>query len=206
MGMIFDLLKKGNYVDNPYKNFYEISARDINKYPISMEKFKNKVILVTNFNPFDKNLKDSYEKLIELKENLGEDFEILAFPSSELDKINSSDKEIKEKILSNEYINMEKINIFNRVYLNGDEISEVYKYCQKNSGYFRVREGTAKPIEENFVKFLIDKNGKVHSHYNNNSSNSKDNVLLEDAKKLLEQKVNNNISIRNDFTKFDKYI
>ena len=203
--MMLDLFKKGNYVDNPYKNFYEISARDINKNPISMQKYKSKVLLVTNFNPFDKDLKDSYDKLIEMKENLGQDFEILAFPSSELDKKNASDREIKDQILSWEFLDKEKINIFNRVYLNGDEIAEVFKFCLKNSGFFRVREGTSRQIENNFVKFLIDKNGKVYSHYDK-LNNDEEDVLLNDARKLLSQNVDKNISIRNDFTNYDKFI
>ena len=205
MGMMLDLYKKGNYVDNPYNNFYEINARDLNKNPISMDKFKSKVLLIVNFNPFDKNLKQTYEKLIEMKENLGQDFEILAFPSSELDKINASDREIKDQILSKEFVDQEKINVFNRVYLNGDEIAEVYKYCQKNSGFFRVREGTSKPIEKNFVKFLIDKNGKVYSQYDKNND-EEENVLLDDAKKLLEKTGEKNIVIRKDFTRYDKFI
>ncbi len=205
MGVMLDILKNGNYVDTPYNNFYEIKARDLNKNLIQMKEYQKKVLLVVNVSPYDKNSKSEFEKLLKLKETLGENFEILAFPSGEIEKVNVSDREMKEEILSKDFIDKNKINIFNRVYLNGNEICEVFKYCLRNSNFFRMREGTAKPIHNNFVKFLIDKKGKVFSQYLPDGENV-EKQIIEDANKLLFEEGNKEIKIREDFISYDKYI
>ena len=72
-----DIFKKGNYVDNPYKSFFDIKARDLNKNMIHMNQFYKNILLIVNISPVDKNLKDEYEKLIQLKESYkDENFEI----------------------------------------------------------------------------------------------------------------------------------
>ena len=77
-----DLFRKGNYVDNPYNNFFEIRARDIDKNYVHMNQFNKKIILVVNISPVDKNLKLEYDKLLQLKDSFqNENLEILAFPS-----------------------------------------------------------------------------------------------------------------------------
>lgn len=203
---MLDLFKKGNYVDNPYNNFYEIKARDFDKNIIQMKNYQKKVLLIVNISPYDKNFKNEFESLQKLKENLGENFEILAFPSSELENIYISDREMREEILKKDFVDNQKINIFNRVYLNGNEISEVFKFCLRNSNFFRMREGTAKPITNNFVKFLIDKKGKIYSQYLPDDENV-ENQIFEDARKLLFNDDNiKDIKIREDFINYDKYI
>ena len=37
MGVMHDLFRSGNYVDNPYKSFFEIKARDLNKNIVQMK-------------------------------------------------------------------------------------------------------------------------------------------------------------------------
>lgn len=212
MGMMMDLFKKGNYVDNPYSSFYEISARDMEKNIINMKDYHRKVLLVVNVSPFDKNSKTEFEKLKDLKEALGDNFEVLAFPSGELEKVYISDREMKQEINSREFIDKNKIKIFNRIFLNGNEICEVFKFCLRNSSFFRLREGTSIPMNKNFVKFLIDKNGKVYSQYLPDTENV-ENLLLEDAKKLLLDREESSksdykkeIKIRSDFISYDKFI
>ena len=182
MGNTLVLFKKGNYVDNPYNNFFEINARDINKNITSMKEYNKKVILVVNVSPFDKDSKSEFEKLNKLKESLGDGFEILAFPSGEIDRINVSDNEMKEAILAKKFIDTNKIKVYNRVYFNGSETCEVLKYCLRNSNFFRMREGTSKFLEKNFVKFLIDKKGKVYSQYLPDLDIEE---IIVDARKLL---------------------
>ena len=63
MGVMHDIFKKGNYVDNPYKSFFEIKAKDLNKNMIHMNQFYKNIVLVVNISPIDKNLKEEYENL-----------------------------------------------------------------------------------------------------------------------------------------------
>ena len=193
---MLDLFHNRNYVENPYNNFFEIRARDIDKNIINFSEYKNKVCLVVNYCPKTDNL----QNMIELKNKFSKDsFEILAFPSCENEKIYLSNKEMKDEILKND---TDGIKVFNRVYLNGDEIAEVYKYCLRNSNFFDIRKGTAQRINKKFEKFLIKKNGKLYGYFHRD-------ILIdeieENIKNLLSDK-NENISIRKDYINYNKYI
>jgi glutathione peroxidase len=206
MGTMLDLYRKGNYVDNPYKNFYEIKARDLNKNLISMDKYQDKILLVVNFCPFNKDVDEGFKNLDNLLnkiENKDKNFEILAFPSCETDNLEVSDKEMKEKIMQFEKFKQNnKYNIFNRVYMNGPEIAEVYKYCLRNSKLFKYKEGKSELLNQNFSKFLINKKGKVYNHYGQYTIQED---ILEDINKLLKDQFVKNIDIRNKFSNYDKY-
>lgn len=204
MGVMHDLFRKGNYVDNPYRSFFEIKARDINKNFVQMNQYYKNIVLVVNISPMDKNLEEEYDKLIQLKEAFkNENFEILAFPSTQIDNVGLSDKEMKEQLMSKHYVkeNMNRIRLFNRIYLNGEEIAEVYKYLYRNSSLFMYREGKSMVLDQNNTKFLVSKDGQVYSYFPNNTD-------LEEIKKniqyLLAQKVDSS-PIRNDFINFNKF-
>ena len=204
MGVMMDLFKKGNYVDTPYNNFFEIKARDMDKNVIKMANFYKNIILVVNISPYDKNFEKEFNNLISLKtEFRDQPLEILAFPSSQLDNKELSDREMKEKLLLEEMVknNLDKIRVFNRVYVNGPETSEVMKFCYRNSSLFMIREGLSMPLYKNFSKFLITKNGVVHSYYSPESDKEE---LEKNIKYLINQKMEN-IKIRDDFINFNKY-
>jgi glutathione peroxidase len=200
MGTLQDLYKKGNYVDNPYKNFYEISAKDINKKIVQMDEFYKKIILVVNFSPFDNDFKEEFDKLINLKNNFGDKLEILAFPSTQIDNLELSEREITEKINSMS-LSMDKIRIFNKVYLNGDETSDVYKFCYRHSPLFLIKQGKSKYLGENFTKFLIDLNGQVYTMHNKAEDYSE---IERDVKFLFGQRVDK-IDIRKKFVVYNKF-
>lgn len=114
---MFDLLRKGDYVDNPYKSFYEIRARNLNFEYVQMNKYLQNVLLVVNVSPFDKNYDKEIENLNHIRDKFSDEkFNVLAFPTSQLDKVDSSDKELKEKILAKNILFPSKIHFFNRVY------------------------------------------------------------------------------------------
>jgi len=204
MGVMHDIFKKGNYVDNPYKSFFEIKAKDLNKNMIHMNQFYKNIVLVVNISPVDKNLKEEYDKLIQLKESFkDEKFEILAFPSAQLDNVELSDREMKEQLMSIDYVkeNSNKIKLFNRVYLNGEEISEVFKYLYRNSSLFMYREGKSVLLNENNSKFLVSRDGQVYSYF---GSHTDIDEIKKNINYLLAQKVDNQ-PIRNDFINFNKF-
>jgi glutathione peroxidase-family protein len=201
MGIMQDLFQRNRYyVENPYKNFFEIQARDLNKNLVSFSGYKNKVLLIYNFCPIaDKNfIKAEFDKLNQLKAK-HINFEILAFPSCPGQQL--SDEEMKKHILANEDINGSKnIKIFNRIYLNSSEMADAYKFCLRNSTLFDLKKGTAETAPD-FTKFLIRKNGKVFEYY------TYDMPLIEiddNIHNLLNEK-NSNFEVRTDYIKYNKY-
>lgn len=201
---MMDLFKKGNYVETPYKNFYEIQARDLDKNIFKMKDLNKKILLVVNISPFDKNWENEFEKLIEIKKNYKNDkFEILAFPSGQIDNVEISDREMKDKLLNLEIVknNLNAIKIFNRVYMNGSETSEVFKYCYRNSPLYMYREGKSKFLNKNFSKFLINNNGIVYAYYSSD-------VEIEEIEKNIEYLIvqrPEKINIREDFINLNKF-
>ena len=204
MGVMHDLFRSGNYVDNPYKSFFEIKARDLNKNLVQMNQYYKNILLVVNISPTDNNLKEEYDKLTTLKECFKNDnFEILAFPSAQLDNVEISDREMKEQLMSIEYVkdNMNSVRLFNRVYLNGEEISEVYKFLLRNSSLFMYREGKSQLLKENNSKFLLSKDGQVYSYYGRDTD-------MEEIKKNIRYLLAQNVDIkpvRNDLINFNKF-
>jgi glutathione peroxidase-family protein len=204
MGVMMDIFKKGSFVETPYHNFFEINAKDWNKNLIKMSKFSHKTLLVVQISPYDKNFEDEFEKLINLKKSFQNDqFEILVFPSSQLEKLEVTDSEMKDKISNYKIVaeNLDKINLFNRVYLNGEEICEVFKYCYRNSPLFMFREGKAAYIDKNFSKFLISKDGQVHSYYEKDIDIKE---IHDNIKYIITQR-QEKLKIRDDFTFFNKF-
>jgi glutathione peroxidase-family protein len=204
MGVMMDLFKKGNYVENPYQNLFEIKAKDIDRNLIRLDKFYTNTLLVAHISPCDKNFNHEYEKLIQLKNSFkNQPFEILAFPSCQIDNVEISDLEIKDKLLSEEIVNknLDKIRLFNRVYVNGEEIPEVLKYCYRNSPLFMFREGKAKPLDKNFSKFLIARNGTVYNYFAPEVDNDE---IEKNIKYVIAQKLEKT-KVRDDFINFNKF-
>lgn len=204
MGIMMDLYKKGNFVETPYNNFYEIKARDINKNIVPMKIFNSKILLVAHVSPFDENFEKEYERLLKIKNLfLTDNFEILVFPSADLDKVVVSDREMKERLLNIDIVkdNLNKVKIFNRIYLNGPETAEVFKYCYRNSPLFMYREGRAKYLDKKFSKFLISNSGKVYTYY---PGNTKEDDIEKNVEYLLSQNPKE-IKIREDFINFNKF-
>ena len=100
-----DIFKKGNFVETPYQNLFEIKAKDLNKNLIKLDQFYKSILLVVNISPFDKNFEEEFKKLIDLKNSfLKDNFEVLAFPSAQIDNVELSDKEMVDILMSNEII------------------------------------------------------------------------------------------------------
>jgi glutathione peroxidase-family protein len=110
---------------------------------------------------------------------------------------------MKEQLMSIDFVkdNMNKIKLFNRIYLNGEEIAEVYKYLYRNSSLFMYREGKSMILEENNSKFLVAKDGQVYSYFPNTTDIDE---IKKNIQYLLAQKADN-LQIRNDFINFNKF-
>jgi glutathione peroxidase-family protein len=199
MGIMMDLFQRNRlYVDNPYNNFFELKAKDLQGEIVPFSKYANKVTLVYNFCPLtDANfLKSEFEKLDSLK-SAHKKLEILAFPSCPGKQI--SDNEMSNLIKANQ--NISGIKVFNRIYLDSSELSDVYKYCLRNSSLFDLKKGTAQGVPD-FSKFLIRKNGKVYEYYTHDMPFDE----IDDNIRNLESEKDSHVGIRTDYIRYNKYL
>jgi len=151
---------------------------------ISLEKYKGKVLLITNVASLWGYTSSNYKQMNELKEkfgNVGAGFEILAFPSNQHGlQENSRDDEIMPTL---KYVrpgnNFEpKFPLFAKIKVNGPEAHPLYQFLKKelpdNTGAapdscwlpdthpkkLAGEKTNTSDISWNFEHFIVDSNGK----------------------------------------------
>jgi glutathione peroxidase len=140
-------------------SIYDIKVKEIDGKEITLEKYKNKVMLIVNV-ASKCGFTGQYEGLEKLHETYhGRGLAILGFPCNQfLEQEPGSDKEIKEFCSLTYKV---KFDMFSKIDVNGKNAHPLYVYLKKNSnGIF----GT-EMIKWNFTKFLVDKNGKILKRY-----------------------------------------
>ncbi len=130
------------------KSIYDFSVKDIDHEEISLEKFKNKTLLIVNvasrcgFTSQYTGLQSLYEKYKD------KGFEILAFPCNQFgSQEKGTNDEIKE-FCSTEY-NV-SFTLFDKIEVIGDNASPLFKKLTQDAG---------REIQWNFTKYLINKDG-----------------------------------------------
>ena len=156
------------------KIFFEHEIKNIDGELISLEIYRNKVVLLVNTASYCGFTKQ-YTDLQELYENYKEkDFIVLGIPSNSFNQEKSSENEIKEFCEVNFNINFPMTSIYD---VKGKNAHEIYKWAEKNFGK------SASP-KWNFHKILINKNGKVEETYSSfTNPNSK--KIISRIEKLL---------------------
>ena len=158
-------------------SIYDFRVKDIDNKTISLDKYKNKVLLIVNV-ASQCTFTSQYEGLVKLYTLYKDkDFMVLAFPSNEFSKQEpGTNAEIKNFCSVNYAVDFD---LFSKIVVNGDNAIPLYKYLKKEqSGIF----GT-ESIKWNFTKFLINKEGKVVNRY---SSFTKTMKIEGDIKELLK--------------------
>jgi glutathione peroxidase len=158
-------------------NFYQFSARSLQGKEISMDTYKEKVILVVNtaskcgFTPQYEGLEKLYEKYKD------RGFVILGFPCNQFGKQEpGTEKEIAEGCLVNYGVSFQ---MFSKIEVNGPNAHPLYKYLK--SSIFVI---TGKKIKWNFTKFLIESNGVPVKRFSPATVPEK---LVKDIEKLLSK-------------------
>ncbi|MEG2789644.1 MAG: glutathione peroxidase [Romboutsia sp.] len=156
--------------------FYKFSANSISGKEISMNEYRNKVILVVN-TASKCGLTSQFKELEELyKEFKERNFEILGFPCSQFknQELSSSD-DISNFCKINYGVTF---NMFEKIDVNGPNAHPIYKYLKsKEKGVFK------SDIKWNFTKFLIDDKGNVVKRYAPTTSPNK---IKRDIEKLVK--------------------
>lgn len=135
-------------------NIYQFNVQQLNGEQANLKKFKDKVLLIVNTASqcgFTPQLAD----LVDLKKQfLGQDFEILAFPSNDFGGQEPLDG-------ADIYAFCQRFDanfpIFDKIRIRGPYADPLFKYLadKKQNG----KVGAAP--KWNFHKYLVDKNGKV---------------------------------------------
>ena len=141
------------------KTIYNFSVQDIELKDISLEDYKDKVLLVVNVASYC-GLTYQYESLEKLyKKYQNKDFEILGFPCNQFAfQEPGNNKDIKKFCDSKYGITFK---IFNKINVNGSKEDPFYTFLKEE----RPGIGGTKPIKWNFTKFLINKDGKVVNRF-----------------------------------------
>lgn len=138
---------------------YDVQVNDINKKPVKMSKYKNKVLLIVNVASKCGHTKQ-YSELQDLYEKYKEKgFCVLGFPCSQFLFQEFNDNEKIKAFCSSKY-NV-TFDLFDRINVRGSNIAPLYEYLI-NGFPITPRK---KAIRWNFEKFLIDKNGKIVNHF-----------------------------------------
>ncbi|GAA6206539.1 glutathione peroxidase [Thalassotalea sp. SU-HH00458] len=161
-------------LNNP--NFYQFSAKDHTGKDISMEQFKDQVVLIVNtasacgFTP-------QYEGLQKLYTDYKDrGLAVLAFPCNQFkQQEKGSDAEIKNFCDLNFNISF---NLFSKIAVNGEQAHPLFNYLKQAAPGILGSTG----IKWNFTKFLVNKNGEVIKRF---APMTKPESLVADIETLL---------------------
>ena len=141
------------------ETIYNFSVKDIDLNDVSLEKYKNKVLLIVNVASYCgltyqyKSLEDIYKKYKD------KEFEILGFPCNQFAlQEPGSNEEIKNFCDTSYGVTF---SIMNKINVNGSKADPFYNFLKEQ------KPGIADTpqIKWNFTKFLINKDGCVVKRY-----------------------------------------
>ncbi len=139
-------------------SIYDFEVKDISGNLVSLEKYKNKVLLIVNtatgcgFTPQYDALEGLYKEYNE------KGFEILDFPCNQFaNQAPGTEEEIKIFCKLKYDVSFDQ---FSKIDVNGENESPLYKYLKENSKGF-----LGSKIKWNFTKFLVNRDGEVVNRY-----------------------------------------
>ena len=146
--------KKG-FSENYDKVLYDFKIESISGEIIDLNKFKSKVVLITNtasYCGFTKQYSDLQKLWQKYKE---EGLIVLGVPSNSFNQEKNNEKDVKDFCEVNFNINFPMTKITE---VKGDDAHEIFKWAKKNYGKSAVPKW-------NFHKILINKKGKVEDTF-----------------------------------------
>tara|TARA_B100000424_G_scaffold171290_1_gene131974 strand:+ start:52 stop:597 length:546 start_codon:yes stop_codon:yes gene_type:complete len=153
--IIFMFFSKKSFSENYDKVLYDFKIESITGEVIDLNKFQNKVVLITNtasYCGFTKQYSDLQKLWQKYKE---EGFIVLGVPSNSFNQEKSNEKDVKDFCEVNFNINFPMTKITE---VKGDNAHEIFKWAKKNYGKSAVPKW-------NFHKILINKKGKVEDTF-----------------------------------------
>jgi glutathione peroxidase len=157
-------------------SIYEISATDIAGNPISLNTFKDKVLLIVNtasqcgFTPQYQGLQALYEQYA------SQGLVILGFPCNQFGQQEPGNSDQIQSFCEAKF--GVSFPLFQKIEVNGSNAHPLYQYLTKTIPGILGTEG----IKWNFTKFLVDRSGKVVKRY---PPTTKPEDLARDIQSLL---------------------
>ncbi|CAA6816421.1 MAG: Glutathione peroxidase family protein [uncultured Campylobacterales bacterium] len=157
-------------------NIYDFDVTTIDNQEISMNKYKNRVLLIVN-TASKCGFTSQYKELEEIhNEYKDKGLSVLGFPCNQfMSQEPDDEKAIKEFCQLNYGVSFD---MFAKIDVNGDRAAPIYQYLKSEGKGLLNSEA----IKWNFTKFLVDSNGKVFKRYAS-ATNPKD--MKSDIKALL---------------------
>jgi len=153
---------------NPANSIYDFKMVNIDGKTVKLSHYKGKVLLVVNvaskcgYTPQYKGLEALY------KDKKDKGFVILGFPANNFGAQEpGTDSEIKEFCTSKFDVTFP---MFSKISVKGDDEHPLYKWLIENSD-------RQDPIEWNFTKFVIGKDGKVFKRFRSKDTPDSPDVL-----------------------------
>jgi len=153
--IIFMFFSKKSFSENYDKVLYDFKIESISGEIIDLNKFKSKVVLITNtasYCGFTKQYSDLQKLWQKYK---AEGLVVLGVPSNSFNQEKSNEKDVKDFCEVNFNINFPMTKITE---VKGDDAHEIFKWAKKNYGKSAVPKW-------NFHKILINKKGKVEDTF-----------------------------------------
>ena len=144
------------------KGFFDFTMTDIKGNPVNFESFrgKYKAYIIVNVASACGLANANYTQLAKFHdqyESLG--LKILGFPCNQFNgQENKCELDIEEFVRTKFNI---KFDMFSKIEVNGPNCHPLYKFLRRNSELYDPKTDTCKEIEWNFVKFIVNQNGKV---------------------------------------------
>ena len=141
------------------ETIYNFSVKDIDLNDVSLEKYKNKVLLIVNV-ASNCGLTYQYKSLEDIyKKYKDKGFEILGFPCNQFAlQEPGSNEEIKNFCDTSYGVTF---NIMNKINVNGSKADPFYNFLKEQKPGF----ADTPQIKWNFTKFLVNKDGCVVKRY-----------------------------------------
>lgn len=155
---------------------YDFKVKNIDGKDVSMEQYKNKVLLIVNVASTCGMTPQyaGFEKLYQTHKKNG--LKILGFPTNEFNQQEKgTDKEIKKFCQKTYNVSFD---MFAKTTVNGPEANPLYKFLKGEKRGFLWTES----IKWNFTKFLVDRQGNILKRY---SPSSTPEVIEKDIVNLL---------------------
>jgi glutathione peroxidase len=136
-------------------DIYDIKVQDIIGNNVPMSRYKGKVLLIVNVASKCR-YTYQYEDLQALfDEYQDEDFAVLAFPANNFGAQEQGTNEEINRFCTSEY--GVTFPMFSKISVKGEEMHPLYEYLTNKEQNGRLNA----PINWNFQKFLVDREGKV---------------------------------------------
>jgi len=149
---------------------YDFTMDDIDGTPVSLSRFKGKVIMLVNTASFCGNTPQyaDLEKMYETYRDKG--FEILAFPANNFGQQEpGTNEEIKGFCLTKYSVGFP---LFSKISVKGGDKHPLYQYLTEQSPF-------PGEVEWNFQKYLVDRSGNVVARYHHRTKPLADEVVRD---------------------------